>query len=124
MKEADGTALTNGWFYPAHTDPGDHFSASGRQCGLQTGRMTHGVLSQHAIAALLICAAVWTLATNDRPDAFVWGFAVPWFTVMALQLSASNRRDMWHPAGEYALSRSRARGTPPCSVCSLYVPCT
>ena len=78
--------------------------------------MILGMLCEYAFAALLVCFAVWKLATNDGLDAFVWGFAVLWFTAMAVQFSSANRRGLWRPGGEstrdyveLALERVRRR---------------
>ena len=49
--------------------------------------MAFGMASEYAVAALLVALAVWKLATNEGLDAFVWGFAMLWFTGIALQFS-------------------------------------
>ena len=54
--------------------------------------MAFGMASEYAVAALLVALAVWKLATNDGLDAFVWGFAMLWFTGIALQFSAYRLR--------------------------------
>ncbi len=46
--------------------------------------MAFGMASEYAVAALLVALAVWKLATNEGLDAFVWGFAMLWFTGIAL----------------------------------------
>ena len=114
--DTDWTALTNAWLYPPETDAREDPLGIRRRVQAAARRMTFAVLSEYAVAALLIALAVSTLASDDGLDAFVSGFAILGFTVVALQFSAHNRRGLWQPAGEstrdyldLALERVRRR---------------
>lgn len=66
----------------------------------QGRRMSLALVGEYAMGLLLVCVAAWKLATDQGPDTFVWGFAVLWFTAMALQFTTENRRNLWAPSAE------------------------
>jgi hypothetical protein len=66
----------------------------------QGRRMSLALVGEYAVGLLFVCIAAWKLATDKGPDTFVWGFAVLWFTAMALQFTSENRRGLWVPSAE------------------------
>ena len=82
--DTDETALTNAWPYPAETDAIDELLGI-RPAGRVWQRMAFGMASEYC------CRAVRSVHGVEALDAFVWGFAMSWFTGIALQFSWNNR---------------------------------
>ena len=62
--------------------------------------MTITLLLEYAVGLALVGFAAWRLATGPGLDDFVWGFALLWFTAMALQYASEARatcsdRPLW-----------------------------
>ena len=87
--DTDGTALTNAWLYPAETDAIDDLLGI-RPAGRRVA--THGFRHGERIRR---CRAARSARGVEALDAFVWGFAMLWFTGIALQFCADNRRGLW-----------------------------
>jgi hypothetical protein len=73
--------------------------------------------AEYVTGAIIVGLVAWKLATDKGPDTFVWGFAMLWFTAMALQFASTNRGGLWAPSAEstlayvdLALERLRRRG--------------
>jgi hypothetical protein len=60
--------------------------------------------AEYAVGAIIVCLVAWKLATDKGLDTFVWGFAMLWFTAMALQFTSTNRRGLWAPSGDSTLA--------------------
>lgn len=87
-----------------------------RRVQTESRRLSLTLLAEYAVGAVITCLVAWKLATDKGPDTFVWGFAMLWFTGMALQFTSENRRGMWLPSAEstrayldLALERLRRR---------------
>lgn len=87
-----------------------------RRVQAESRRLSLALLAEYAVGAIITCLVAWKLATDRGPDTFVWGFAMLWFTGMALQFTSENRRGTWLPSAEstrayldLALERLRRR---------------
>ncbi|MFO1407279.1 MAG: hypothetical protein U1F08_07080 [Steroidobacteraceae bacterium] len=114
--DADWNAMIAAWRTP--TDAGGLPDPHGirRRVIAESRRMTVQMLVEYAFGLALVGFAAWRLATGPGLDDFVWGFALLWFTAMALQYASNARRNLWRPAGEstaaylaLALERLRRR---------------
>ncbi len=56
------------------------------------------LFAEYAIGAFSTCIVAWKLATGKGLNTFVPGFAMLWFTGMALQFTSDNRKGLWVPA--------------------------
>lgn len=116
MAEGNWDTLTRVWLDDAAAvETGDTLAVRER-VRADSRRMSIAMLLEFAVGAALVCTAAWVLATRDGLDSFVLGFALLWFTAMALQFSSTNRRGLWQPASEstrayidLALERLRRR---------------
>jgi len=97
---AEWTDLVTVWQQSAHEDDGTEAGAIRRRVAAQSRRMSLMLFAEYALGALITCFVAWKLATDKGPDTFVWGFAVLWFTGMALQFTSTNRQGLWIPATE------------------------
>lgn len=97
---ADWTNFSRAWLYPAEAPYHEDELGIRRRVRAQRRHMIAAVLGEYVVAALIAGIAVWKLATGDGLDAFVHGFALLWFTAIAVQFSAANRRGLWQPARE------------------------
>lgn len=113
---ADWNAMIDAWLRdPDATRVPDPLGLR-RRVLAENRRMTLWMLAEYAVGAALVCFVAWRLATQEGLDVFVWGFAMLWFTAMALQFSADSRKGLWSPAAEttqayldLALERVRRR---------------
>jgi hypothetical protein len=97
---AEWTDLVTVWQQSAHQDDGTEAGAIRRRVAAQSRRMSLMLFAEYAIGAFITCFVAWKLATNKGLDTFVWGFAMLWFTGMALQFTSTNRQGLWIPATE------------------------
>jgi hypothetical protein len=97
---ADWQALVRAWRDDPGTDTADDAHGVRRRVMAETRRMTLVALAEYAFATLLVGFVAWRLATEKGTDVLVWGFALLWFTGMALQYSSDARRGLWQPASE------------------------
>ena len=97
---AEWTDLVTVWQQSAHQDDGTEAGAIRRRVAAQSRRMSLALFAEYAVGALITCVVAWKLATDKGLDTFVWGFAVLWFTGMALQFTSTNRQGLWIPATE------------------------
>ena len=114
--EDDWNAIIDAWrFSPDGAALADPHGLRHRVMA-ESRRMTINMLLEYAVGLALVGFAAWRLATGPGLDDFVWGFALLWFTAMALQYASDARRKLWRPAAEttaayleLALERLRRR---------------
>ena len=114
--EDDWNAIIDAWRYsPDGAALADPHGLRHRVMA-ESRRMTINMLLEYAVGLALVGFAAWRLATGPGLDDFVWGFAMLWFTAMALQYASDARRKLWRPAAEttaayleLALERLRRR---------------
>ena len=92
---AEWTDLVTIWQQSAHHDDGTEAGAIRRRVAAQSRRMSLMLFAEYAIGAIITCLVAWKLATDKGLDTFVWGFAMLWFTGMALQFTSDNRKGLW-----------------------------
>jgi hypothetical protein len=97
---AEWTDLVAVWQQPAHQDDGTGAGVIRRSVVARSRRMSLVLFAEYAIGAFVTCFVAWKLATDKGLDTFVWGFAMLWFTGMALQFTSTNRQGLWMPATE------------------------
>jgi mannose/fructose/N-acetylgalactosamine-specific phosphotransferase system component IIC len=90
-------------------------SALVRSVQRATLRQALTVAGEWLLGAGLFAFALAIMIRNRGIDTFVWGFAVCWFTAMALDFSYRVRRGTWQAAGRstldyLALARERVQG--------------
>ena len=98
--EDDWNAMIDAWRHtPVGTTLADPHGLRHRVMA-ESRRMTINLLLEYAVGLALVGFAAWRLATGPGLDDFVWGFALLWFTAMALQYASDARRNLWRPAAE------------------------
>lgn len=114
--EDDWNAMIDAWRHSPDDSPSVDPHGLRRRVIAESRRMTINMLLEYAVGLALVGLAAWRLATQPGLDVFLWGFAMLWFTCMALQYSADARRNLWRPASEttaayldLALERLRRR---------------
>jgi multisubunit Na+/H+ antiporter MnhB subunit len=110
------TDLVRVWQQATPEEDGSDARDLRRRVVAQSRRMSLMLALDYAFGATITCLVAWKLATDKGLDTFVWGFAVLWFTGMALQFTSDNRKGTWIPAAEstvayldLALERVRRR---------------
>jgi mannose/fructose/N-acetylgalactosamine-specific phosphotransferase system component IIC len=68
-----------------------------------TLRQAFTVVGEWLVGAGLFAFALAMMIRNHRIDTFLWGFAVCWFTAIALDFSYRARRGTWQTAGRSTL---------------------
>ena len=81
-------------------DDGDDMRGLRQRVRAESRRLSLTLFTEYAVGTIITCLVAWKLATDKGPDTFVWGFAMLWFTGMALQFTSDNRRGMWAPSAE------------------------
>lgn len=81
-------------------DDGADMRGLRRRVQTESRWLSLSLLAEYAVGAVITCLVAWKLATDKGPDTFVWGFAMLWFTGMALQFTSDNRRGTWIPSAE------------------------
>ena len=98
--EDDWNAIIDAWRYsPDGAALADPHGLRHRVMA-ESRRMTINMLLEYAVGLALVGFAAWRLATGPGLDDFVWGFALLWFTAMALQYASDARRKLWRPAAD------------------------
>lgn len=88
------------WQQSGPEEDGSGVQGLRRRVFAESRRMSLVLFAEYAIGAFITCFVAWKLATDKGLDTFVWGFAMLWFTAMALQFTSANRRGLWIPAAE------------------------
>lgn len=94
------TDLVKVWQQSAPRDSDTGADGIRQRVVAQSRRMSLALFAEYATGAFITCCVAWKLATDKGLDTFVWGFAVLWFTAMALQFTSDNRKGLWIPATE------------------------
>jgi hypothetical protein len=97
---AEWADLMKVWQQPAHQDDGADAQGIRRRVLAESRRMSLALAAEYVVGVLITCVVAWKLATDKGPDTFVWGFAMLWFTGMALQFTSTSRKGLWTPAAE------------------------
>jgi hypothetical protein len=98
------TDLVRVWQQPAPADSDSGTDRIRRRVVAESRRMSLMLFAEYAIGAFITCFVAWKLATDKGLDTFVWGFAMLWFTGMALQFTSTNRQGLWIPAAESTIA--------------------
>ena len=97
---AEWNDLIRVWQQPLPAEDADTAGDLRRRVLAESRRLSLTLLVEYAIGLGIVGLVAWRLATVKGPDTFVWGFAMLWFTGMALQFTSDNRRGMWVAATE------------------------